>query len=53
MVPMPTQRSAPEVDAGPAHVDAWMGYDFDAAGTGPTPDVKFTITTTQPLAQTF
>ena len=50
---MDTQHDAPAVDIARAHVDAWINHDFDTARAGLTPDVKFTITTTQPRPQAF
>ena len=49
---MDTQHT-PAVDVVRAHVEAWTNHDFDAARAGLRPDVKFTITTTQPLPQTL
>jgi hypothetical protein len=50
---MDTQHDAPAVDIARAHVEAWINHDFDTARAGLTPNVKFTITTTRPLPQTF
>lgn len=50
---MDTQRDAPAVGVARAHVEAWINHDFDTARVGLSPNVKVTITTTQPLPQTF
>jgi hypothetical protein len=50
---MDTQHDAPAVGIARADVQAWINHDFHTARVGLTPDVKFTITTTQPRPQTF
>jgi hypothetical protein len=50
---MDTQHDAPAVGIARAHVEAWINHDFDTARAGLTPNVKVTITTTQPRPQTF
>ena len=50
---MDTQHDAPAVKIARAHVEAWTNHDFHTARAGLRPDVKLTITTTQPLPQTL
>jgi hypothetical protein len=50
---METQYDAPAVKIARAHVEAWANHDFDTARAGLAPDVKFTLTSTQPLPQTL
>lgn len=50
---MDTQHDAPAVGIARAHVEAWINHDFDTARSGLTPNVKVTITTTQPRPQTI
>jgi hypothetical protein len=50
---MDTQHDSPAVKIARAHVEAWTNHDFHTARAGLTPDVSLTITTTQPLSQSF
>lgn len=50
---MDTRPDAPAVAIARAHVAAWINHDFDTARAGLAPGVRFTITTTRPLPQTF
>jgi hypothetical protein len=50
---MDTKHDAPAVDIARAHVEAWTNHDFDTARVSLSPDVRFTIITTQPLPQTL
>jgi hypothetical protein len=50
---MDIQHDAPAVDIARAHVQAWTNHDFDTARAGLAPDVRFTITTTQPVPKTL
>lgn len=49
---MDTEHDAPAVKIARAHVEAWTNHDFHTARADLTPNVKFTITTTQPHPQT-
>jgi hypothetical protein len=50
---MDTQHDAPAVKIARAHLEAWTNHDFHTARAGLRPDVRLTITTTQPLPQTL